>query len=139
VNVPSAIKIAAKWARVTPDRTTDYEEGVRNPQKDWATATANAETNYEQGVTKAISRKQFGKGVKRAGTPKQQGNSISKGIPRFGEGVRMAEDTMAAAMEGVVKTMQSVTLPPRYPKGDPRNYDRVKAIGDALNKVRIGG
>ena len=35
--VPSAAKIASKWARVTPERTLDYEEGVRNPARDWET------------------------------------------------------------------------------------------------------
>ena len=33
--MPSAAKIAEKWARVTPDRTQDYEDGVRSPSKDW--------------------------------------------------------------------------------------------------------
>ncbi|GAI63187.1 unnamed protein product [marine sediment metagenome] len=61
--VKSAIKIGAKWARVTPERTVDYEEGVRNPLKDWATETKAAESRYEDGVKAAIARKAFGKGV----------------------------------------------------------------------------
>lgn len=137
--VPTANAIAKKWARVTPERTEDYEEGVRNPKRNWENETVAAEQNYEKGVTAAISRKGFSKGVKRAGLAKQQGNSITKGIPRFGEGVRMGENAMAAGMERVVKTMQAVTLPPKYPKGDPRNYERVKAIGDALFKMKISG
>jgi len=137
--VPTARAIASKWARVTPERTEDYEEGVRNPRKNWENETVAAEGNYEKGVTAAISRKSFSKGVKRAGTAKQQGNSITKGIPRFGEGVRMGEPAMEAGMERVVKTMQGITLPPKYPKGDPRNYERVKAIGDALFKMKISG
>lgn len=139
MNVPSAAEIAAKWARVTPERTEDYENGVRNPRKNWETETLAAEKNYEKGVQDAINRKGFGKGVKKAGLAKQQGNSISKGIPRFGEGVRMGEPAMASGMEDVVRTLQAVKLPAKYPKGDPRNYERVRAIGDALHKMKISG
>ncbi len=138
MQVPSAAAIGSKWSRVTPERTQDYDEGVRNPSKDWAKETAAAEGNYNAGVTAAITRKAFGKGVAKAGTAKQQANSISKGIPRFGEGVRMAESTMTAAMEPVVKVLSSLTLPPKYPKGDARNYERVRAVGDALHKMKIG-
>ena len=138
MQVPTAQEIAKKWARVTPERVEDYDAGVRNPKRNWETETLAAEGNYEKGVTSAISRKGFGKGVKAAGLAKQQGNSITKGIPRFGEGVRIAESTMAASMEKVVNTMKSVSLPPKYPKGDPRNYERVRAVGDALHKMKIG-
>ena len=138
MQVPTAAGIASKWARVTPERTQDYDAGVRAPKKDWAKETAAAETNYNAGVQAAITRKAFGKGVMKAGTAKQQGNSITKGIPRFGEGVRTAEATMAAAMEPVVRTMSALTLPAKYPKGDPRNYERVRAIGEALHKMKTG-
>jgi len=135
---PSASEIAKKWARVTPERTEDYEEGVRNPKVDWAKATVDAEPSYEKGVQAAITRKAFSTGVKKAGTAKQIQRSIETGIPRFGEGVRMGEPAMAAGMEGVVNIIKGVTLPQRYPRGDPRNYERVRAIGEALHKARIG-
>ena len=136
--VPEASAIAKKWARVTPERTQDYDEGVRNPKKNWEVETVAAESNYEAGLQKSIARKAFGKGVKKAGLAKQQGNSITKGIPRFGEGVRIAEETMSKSMGPVVAAMKSVTLPAKYPKGDPRNYERVRAVGDALHKMKTG-
>lgn len=138
MDCPTAQAIAKKWARVTPERTEDYEDGVRNPKRDWAQETAAAEDNYEEGVKKAITRKAFGKGVKKTGTAKQQQKSIEKGIPRFGEGVRVAENDMAAGMEPVVRTLTALTLPKRYAKGDPRNLERVKVVADALHKMKIG-
>jgi len=116
--VPSAAKIAKKWGRVTPERTIDYEEGVRNPLKDWATETKAAEPRYEEGVKAAIARKSFGKGVDRV--------------------VRGAEDDMRKGMERVVKVLEGITLPQRYPTGDPRNIERVKVIQQALHKMKIG-
>ena len=36
-------------------------------------------------------------------------------------------------------TIRSTTLPPRFPKGDPRNLERTKAIATALfNKKQSG-
>lgn len=136
---PSARTIAQKYVRVTVDRTADYEEGVRNPDKDWAAETAAAEENYEKGVQDGMKRKAFGKGVKKCGTARQQEKTITKGIPHWVDGVREAEADMATAMEGVVAVIQATTLPKRYPAGDPRNYDRVKAVGDALRKAKVEG
>lgn len=137
--VPSASSIAAKWARVTPDRETDYEAGVRNPKKDWEQGAIAAEDAYEDGVKKSIARKAYGKGVRKTGTAGQQRKTIEKGLPRWGEGVRLAEADMAKAMEEVVRVLEGITLPKRYPKGDPRNIERVKVINNALHKMKIGG
>lgn len=136
--VPSARQIAEKWARRTPDCEADFEAGVRNPKKDWESGASGAEDSYEDGVKKAIARKAFGKGVRRCGTSGQQSKTILKGLPRWGEGVRLAEDDMASAMEPVVRTLEGITLPKRYPKGDPRNIERVKVINTALHKMKIG-
>ncbi len=136
--VKSAAKIAEKWARVTPERTMDYEEGVRNPLKDWEKETLEAESRFEAGIKSAIVRKAFGKGVRKAGTAKQKAKSILKGIPRWPEGVRGAEADMRSGMEPVVKVLEALVLPQRYETGDPRNIDRVKAIQQALHKLKTG-
>jgi len=136
--VPSAAKIAEKWGRVTPERTIDYESGVRNPLKDWATETKAAESRYEEGVKAAIGRKAFGKGVDRVGTTKQKSKTILKGIPRWAEGVRIAEPDMRKGMEPVVKALEGITLPQRYPTGDPRNIERVRIIQQTLHKLKTG-
>ncbi|NVM55340.1 MAG: hypothetical protein HWN66_16655 [Candidatus Helarchaeota archaeon] len=136
--VPSASKIAAKWARVTPERSVDYEDGVRNPLRDWAEETADSESRYEAGIKSAMARKAFGKGVKRVGTAKQKSKTILKGIPRWPEGVRVAEADMRTGMEKVVSTLEGITLPPRFETGDPRNIERVKVIQQALHKMKTG-
>ncbi len=136
--VKSAAEIASKWARVTSERSVDYEEGVRNPSKDWETETKAAEARYEAGIKDAITRKAFSKGVSKAGTAKQKAKSILKGIPRWPEGVRGAESDMRVGMEPVVKVLEGITLPQRYPSGDPRNIQRVLVIQQALHKLKTG-
>lgn len=136
--VKSAVEIAKKWLRVTTGRTEDYEAGVRNPQKDWADETSAAEERYNAGVKSAILRGAFGKGVKKVGTDKQKSKSITKGIPRFAEGVSLAEDDMKKGMEPVVAVLSALTLPKRYETGDPRNLKRVEVIMQALHKMKTG-
>lgn len=136
--VPDATKIAKKWARVTSERTEDYEEGVNNPKKDWETETSGAEERYNAGIKSAMARGAFGKGVRRVGTDKQKSKTIRKGIPRWPEGVRDAEDDMRKGMEPVVKALEGIKLPKRYETGDPRNIDRVKIIQTTLHKLKTG-
>ncbi len=133
----SAADSAKKWARVTPDRQEDYEYGVRNPDKDWATETAAAEPRYEDGIKASIARKAFGKGVKKAGTAKQQEATIAKGIPRWPEGVRQGEDSYRVGFEPYENELRGIKLPPRYPAGDPRNIERVKAVTTGLHKKKL--
>jgi len=134
----SADQVASKWARVTPERAPDYEDGVRNPTKDWGTQTAAAEDTYKAGVTAAMGRGAFGKGVRKAGTASWQKGAIEKGTARFGPGVQTAQPKYQSAIADVLSTINSVTLPPRYAKGDPRNIARVSAIATALHKKKIG-
>ena len=138
MEVKDAAAIAKKWVRVTSERTEDYEEGVRNPGLDWEKETLAAEKRYEEGIKASIVRKAFSKGVKRVGTAKQKAKTILKGLVRWPEGVRGAEDDMRTGMEPVVDVLRALKLPERYPTGDPRNIERVKAIQQALHKMKTG-
>lgn len=133
---PSAASIGKKFAETTPDRVGFYEAGVRNPRRDWAEETANAEARYEEGVKEAMKTKRFSRMVKKAGTEKQKMNTIKKGVPIWGDRVRASEDVMTAAMVPVEAAAKSITLPQKYPKGDPRNIERVKAVMAGLHKLK---
>lgn len=134
----SAAQVAAKFARVTPQRSEDYIEGVNNPRRSWEAATKGAEDNYKAGVTKAANEGRFGRGVSAAGDAKWQANTVAKGQTRWGEGVSIAQGDYERAMGPVLATIERTTLPPRYPKGDPRNIKRVEAMATALHKLKTG-
>jgi len=127
-----------KWARKVGVAGPDYEAGIRDPKKDWKSETAAAEARYEEGVRGAISDKRFGKGVARAGTEKWSRKTEAVGIGRWPEGVAAAKDDYNTGMAAVISAIEGVTLPPRYPAGDPRNYERVKAIGQAVSRATRG-
>jgi len=130
---------ASKWARVTPQRTEDYQQGVTNPKVPWAEATLAAAKNQADGVQEAIREKRFEKGVTKAGNSAWQQGAINKGVNRFGEGVQMSQEKYAAGFAPFAQVIESTTLPPRYPKGDPRNVERVKAIANALRQKKVKG
>lgn len=131
-------RIAAKWARVAPQRTQDYTEGVSSPRRDWARSTAAAQDTHTQAMQKAATARAFSRGVNAAGTGKWQTRSLAKGPNRFAEGVQIAEPDYRAGFEPFANVIKATTLPARFPKGDPRNMERVKAIAMALHARKTG-
>ena len=135
--IKSASEIAKKWATVTPGRSGDYEQGVRNPKRSWATATSAAEGSYKDAVVKAANEGRFGKGVKAAGDEAWSKGATEKGTQRWGPGVQIAEGNFSQGFAPYASVISALTLPPRYPKGDPRNIQRVAAMADALHKAKV--
>jgi len=127
-------QVVEKWQRKVSGAEPDYRAGIENPKKDWEAATKAAEPAYKEGVTRAANEGRFGRGVAKAGTAKWKKNALEKGPGRWSAGVGMASDEYRSGMSEVLTTLNSVSLPPRGAKGDPRNYERVKVIGEALHK-----
>lgn len=130
---------AQKWARVTPQRTEDYQQGVQNPKVPWAEATLAAEKNQADGIQEAIRDKRFAKGVAKAGNSAWQQGALQKGVNRFGEGVQVSQEKYNSGFAPYAQVIEATNLPPRYPKGDPRNVERVKAIALALRNKKVKG
>lgn len=131
-------QIAKKWARVTPQRTADYEAGIRDPRTDWSAATQAADQSWKDGVQAAVAAGSFKKGVARAGTAKWAAGALTKGTVRWGPGVQLGEDAYAAGFAPFQQAIAAVNLPPRFARRDPRNLLRVAAIVEALIKTKAG-
>ena len=130
--------IVEKYSRVTPQRATDYVEGVKSTTADWSKAAVAAAPAYNAGVQAAITRKAYERGVATAGTEKWRAKSVDVGSSRWGPGVQAGASDYAKAFAPYAEVLSKLTLPPRFPTGDPRNFARVQAIGEALFKRRIG-
>lgn len=137
--IKSAAEIAEKYSRVTPGRQADYEAGVKTPTKDWASNTEAAADNWADGVQKAAANKSFSKGVRKAGTAKWSRKVLEVGIGRWGAGVRAATSDYQSGFEPYQGVIAALALPPRYPKGDPRNIDRVARLASALHQKKLTG
>lgn len=138
-NIKALDRINAKWQRVTAAAGAEYEEGVRNPSADWKTETLKQNAAYKAGVQKSISLDSFAKGVEHAGTAKWQKNAIEKGPARFAQGVSLAVDAYSTGFAPYRQVISSLTLPPRGPKGDTSNINRVAVVAKALHDKKLAG
>jgi len=135
-DIRSIDQIASKWATVTPMRSGDYEDGVKNPRKSWAAGATAASDAYDAGVQKAITDKRFGKGVRKAGDPKWTKGCVEKGVSRWGPGVALAQDEFRSGFAPYRDAISRIKLSPRYARRDPRNLKRVAEVVDALSKAK---
>lgn len=97
-----------------------------------------AEANHTAGVQKAITNKSFSKGVAATADDKWASKALSKGKDRFAAG---AQDAVAEYDKGFApyrQVIENTVLPPRGPKGDPKNYQRVITMGNALRAKKEG-
>jgi len=124
--------IREKWARVTPMRTEDYKLGVENPKRDWADETEAAAGNWKMGIDSAHAKNLFPKGVRAAGSGKWRDSALKKGPGRFAEGVMIASPEYEKGFAPYHAAIERADLGPRFPRRDPRNLSRVKAVVDAL-------
>jgi len=135
--IPSIAEIAEKWERVTPARAQDYILGVKTTRKDWEAETLAAAVNYERGVTAAIGEQRFQRGVSKAGTAKWRKNTIEKGGTRWGQGVRLGGVEYARGFQPYRDALEALDLPPRGPRGDPVNLERVRVIAETLHALKL--
>lgn len=136
--VKSVAVAADKWVRRAGQASQDYARGVQSPRKSWQEATSEAAEAQAAGVQQAIAEGRFEKGVQKAGNGKWQRKASTLGAQRFGPGVAAAKADYESGFSPYASVIQGVSLPPRGPKGDPRNYERTKAIGEALHEAKVG-
>lgn len=129
---------AARWKTNAGLATDAFVTGVENPRKPWSQATKDAEDNWKIGVQEAANSGRFGKGVTAAGDEKWRQKTVQLGSTRYAQGVQASEQAYADGVKPYLDVIEQTTLPPRFPKGDPRNLERVKAITQALRKKKTG-
>lgn len=139
IQIKSADVIASKYASRGAAAGADYATGVQNPRQDWAGATAASASTYAAGVQAAIGQGSFAKGVNAAGTAKWQRKAAGVGAQRYPSGVTAAKADYQNGVAPYLQVIAGLTLPPRAPKGDPSNIQRVAAIAQALRAKKLAG
>jgi len=129
---------AEKWARRTSSATQEYTEGVQNPRIPWKGAAQAAAANHTAGLQAAISNQSFAKGVAATPDGKWAEKAMSKGAARFGPGAAEATADYDKGFAPYKAVIENTVLPPRGAKGDPKNYQRVMAMGTALRNKKLG-
>lgn len=98
-----------------------------------------AEANHKAGTEAALREGRFVRGVKKSGNDWWKSQSKTLGAERFSQGVNAGVKTYEEGFAPVQQVIESTKLPPRGPKGDPRNYERVRVMGQALRNLKTGG
>lgn len=134
--VPDISRVAAKYQQNAGQAGPAYIEGVQNPMENWQQATKAAAENYKLATTKAIAENRFTKGVEKVSNDQQIQASVQKGGPRYGQGIALAGPAYAEGMEPVLQVTAATVLPPKKPKGDPSNIQRVGALAAAQHAAK---
>jgi hypothetical protein len=137
MRIKPASEIAAKFRRVAQQRTQDYADAVKDPGIDWAASTAASKAAWEGGMQAAIQRDAFGKGVAKAGNDKYRRKVVELGTQRWAPGVAASEQDYANGFAPYRDALERTPLPPRAPRGDPRNNERQAIVARTLTDVRM--
>ena len=129
-------QIAQKWNDNSQTAGPAYRDGVQAPRRSWQSSTVAADESRKAGLIAADARNAFVIGVNAAGDAKWKANATALGPARFAQGVKNAQPIFSAGFSKYHGVIAGVTLPPRGPKGDPSNINRVVAIADALHAAK---
>ena len=136
--IKSIDRIKEKWTRVTPMRTEDYKLGIQSPRRDWEKSAVASKESHKAAMATAAAQDSFAKGISKAGTGKWQSKALAKGPGRFAEGVMVGGDDYEKGFAPFRDEIEKTVLPPRFPRRDPRNLQRVAVGNLALAKKKTG-
>jgi hypothetical protein len=137
MRVKPLASIADKWSTRAQGASQAYKDGV-SASTDWAAATSASAGNWQAGVQQAAADGRFASGVNAAGNATWQQGAINKGAGRYGPGVSLSKDKFSAGFNKYAQVLTSLSLPARFPKGDPQNVQRVQAVVTALRNAKLG-
>lgn len=126
-----------KWQRRASVAQQDYKDGVAGAGQEWQANTLAAASNHTTATQASLARGAFAAGVKRVGPEKWQRKSETVGAERFSQGVAAATTDYEQAVGPYLDTIETTKLPPRGPKGDPNNINRVIALNKALRDKKL--
>lgn len=136
VQVANLDRSADKFERRASQAGQDYESGVSEvTDSEQQEATINARDNWESGVQQALNEGRFESGVRNPNKSWQQA-ALERGSTRFTQGASQAGGTWRSGFSTFADTLEGLNLQPRGARGSEANYQRARAVGEALNNAR---
>ncbi len=136
VTVKPISMIADKYTKRASAAMGDYQAAIRaTPPATWETHSKAAADSWQSGVAQAVAEGRYSAGIDGKGA-KWLRKAGDVGPQRYQTGVTAAGPDFMAGFQRSFDTLNSLTLGPRGPRGDARNYARVQQVGDALNRAR---
>lgn len=137
INIKPLASIVTKYVQRASAAGQAYIDGVNNPKQDWAQSTAASAQSWAAGVQAAITDGRFVNGVNSAGDAKWAQKSTSIGAQRYPSGVTAGQQAYSTGIQPFLQALSALNLPPRGPKGDPANTNRVTAVDTALRNLKL--
>lgn len=128
---------ASKWNENASRAGEEFATNAAAAAEEWARNTSASVDTYGSAISAPGIKERFRRGVARAGAQKFARKISEVGRDRYGPGISAARDDYKTGAEPYFSTLQSITLDPRKPRGDPANYRRVEQIGKSLNAKRL--
>jgi len=138
VKIKSVDEIAKKWADVTPGRAPYYEAEVKVAGSEWKSGATAGQGAYKAAMSdpKVLDRRAAK--ITDAAATKFQEKAGTVGPARFRTGIEAGTPFFTSGFGPYQGVISGWVPPARGPRGDPKNYEIVRSIGDALHKKRIG-
>jgi len=138
VDVADITSSSEKFERRAGQAGQDYESGVSSvSDSEQQQATLEAADSWETGVQNAIQNGTFEDGVNNP-TQSWQEAALEVGASRFTQSASQAGDQWRNGFSDFQDTLESLNLQPRGPRGSEANFQRSRAVGEALNNERQG-
>jgi hypothetical protein len=134
----TASESAAKFVSRAGGASLDYKQGAERTTKDQAQAAIAGKDNYVKGLQESFTRGAYEKGLTKSGKSGWLKGVTEKGANRFAEGVSAGADKYATNSGKYDNARNAASSMPRGPKGSELNYNRAKAVGQALRAVKVG-
>jgi len=138
VKIKSVDDIATKWADVTPGRAPYYEAEMKVAGEAWKDGAKKGQKAYESAMADPDTLKRREKEITDAAAEKLERLGSKLGPARFRAGIPETKVDYTSGFTPFHGVISAWVKPERGPRGDAKNYDIVKSIGDALHKKRVG-
>lgn len=126
-------KFSTRAAAAAPD----YGKGVANAGNKWIAGAAASEDAWASGTQEAITNKRFGAGVRKAGASKYQDRAAKLGPDRYRSGVNEGASEWGKNFAPHAQALSSLELPTKGMRGSEQNYNRSRAVGQALRAKKL--
>jgi len=140
--IPTIDQAGAKYAARTSVAAQDWEQRAAASASDWESNAKSpaSEAAYAAGVAAAAQQQLRLKGLAAVSGGEWAGRIRGAGN-RYREGTARSAGKWGQKFSPYLDRLRSLqpALPARGPRGDARNYERVRAVGDALHQMKVGG
>jgi hypothetical protein len=141
--MPTVRAGAAKWRARASAAQQDYLQGAQRPRRNWAEATRAGVQAWIQGIQQALADGRYERGITPEAEQLWRARIEQVGAQRYSQGVQQSQERYERNFAPYRQVLESLQLPERGPKGDPRNLERVRVVAEALHtakrRLRGGG